>query len=130
AAGRGCTLHFLRGGRYVARAGGIVPGRSVERRAGEPPAFWDRTRDSLEQIFFPEHPVSPVRPGRGAPDTVFDHRAGVDIDWQLVSSFLRKYRDEVNILDVDECASAAEAEARLRVLVRASDSGPGRTVAR
>jgi hypothetical protein len=93
-------------------------------------APWDRARDSIAEIFFPETRVSPARPGHASRDAALDHDAGVDIDWQLVSTFLRKHRDEVNVLDVDECASTDAAAARLRVLVEAAVSGPGRTLAR
>jgi hypothetical protein len=102
----GCTLHCLRGGRYLARLGGV-----------------DGAPGLIERIYFAGRADSP--PQAGDPD-----ETGVDIDWQLVSSFLRKHRDDVNVLDVDECASASEAAARLRVLVSAALSGPGRTVAR
>jgi hypothetical protein len=128
--GRACTLHFLRGGRYMARVSGIVPGPANTGRAAEPLAPWDRARDLIAEIFFPETRVAPARPGRSSRDAVLGHDAGVDIDWQLVSTFLRKYRDEVNVLDVDECASADAAAARLRVLVEAAVSAPGRTLAR
>ena len=102
----GCTLHFLRGGRYLARLGGV-----------------DGAPGLIERIYFAGRADSPAQ--AGDPD-----ETGVDIDWQLVSSFLRKHRDDVNVLDVDECASASEAAARLRVLASTALSGPGRTVAR
>ena len=54
----------------------------------------------------------------------------MDIDWQLVASYLRKYQDAINFLDVDECASPGEAEERLRVLAVSAVGSPGRTLAR
>ena len=47
------------------------------------------------------------------------------MDWQLVGSYLRSHRDAVNVLDVDECATAPEAIARLRVLIAAACGPPG-----
>ena len=119
--GGGCTLHFLRGGRYLARLGGVVPTPADSRATRE--AGGDTAPRLLERIFF----AGSADPSVGAQP---ENDAAVDIDWQLVSSFLRKHRDEVNVLDIDECASAAEAEARLRVLVSSALAGPERTVAR
>lgn len=112
APGGGCTLHFLRGGRYMARLCGVVPGPAGSKVA---------MGGLVNRVFFAAGTDSPLKP---------EDDSGVDIDWQLVSSFLRKHRDEVNVLDVDECASAGEAEARLRVLVSAALTGPERIVAR
>jgi hypothetical protein len=47
----------------------------------------------------------------------------------LVASYLARYRDEVNVLDVDECDSLETALARLRVLAVATVGGE-RVVAR
>jgi hypothetical protein len=129
-AGSACTLHFLRGGRYMARVGGIVPGLPGSSRAAGFDEPWGRARGLIAEIFFPQPAASTARPSGVSRDVAGNRDPGVDIDWQLVGTFLRKYRDEVNVLDVDECASAGEAEARLRVLVEAAVSGPGRTLAR
>lgn len=109
--GDACTLHFLCGGRYLGRFGG------VDSSSDEAQRCWSKIRDLLDRFYFPG-------PRRDAADE------GVDIDWQLVASFVRKNRDEVNVLDIDECASPADALKRLRVLAAAALAGPGRTVAR
>src|SRR5206468_2243457 len=117
-----CTMHFLRGGRYLRRLGGFASDSAA------PGDSWKEAAGLLSRHYF----QSSTRTGRGAGDK--GHEApgggddGVDIDWQLVSSFVRKYRDEVSVLDVDECGSLAEADSRLRVLVRGA--GAGRIVAR
>jgi hypothetical protein len=111
--GGGCTLHVLRGGRYMARLGSV---------AG--------TREILDRTFFSGDSRSSAPSGGVPGGTPPDRAMGVDFDWQLIGSFLRRHRDEVNVLDIDECASAAEAEARLLVLVQAALAGPGRTLAR
>ncbi len=114
--GATCTLHLLRGGRYAGRVGGVAATAS-----GGP---WIKAGLLVVRLYFPES-IDGGEAGR--PGGVDE---GVDIDWRLVSSFVRKYRDEVSVLDVDECASPADAEERLRVLVQAALAGPGRTVAR
>jgi hypothetical protein len=86
---------------------------------------WKKARPLIARLYFPAS-----TDGGEADDRPGGVDEGVDIDWRLVSSFVRKYRDEVNVLDVDECVSPADAEARLRVLVQAALAGPGRTVAR
>ncbi|HXU12525.1 MAG TPA: hypothetical protein VN898_11210, partial [Candidatus Binatia bacterium] len=111
--GGGCTLHVLRGGRYMARLGSAAGSREI-----------------LERTFFLGDPRSSASSGGTSGGTPPDRAMGVDFDWQLIGSFLRRHQDEVNVLDIDECASAAEAEARLLVLVQAALAGPGRTVAR
>jgi hypothetical protein len=118
--GRGaCTLHLLKAGRYLGRVSGVPgdlsgdPWRTATARVATA-YFHSRTRRRSE--------APAAAAGRGAP--------GAEVDWQLVGSFLRKHRDEVNFLDLDECASPEEAVARLRVLVRAATSGAGRVVAR
>jgi GIY-YIG catalytic domain-containing protein len=111
APGTACTFHFLRGGHYLGRIGGVEP--------SAPPAqpSWSQTRDLVARSYFTGGP----RDAAGE---------GVDIDWRLVASFVRKNRDEVNVLDIDECASPADAEKRLRVLAAAALGNRGRTVAR
>ena len=122
--GTTCTLHLLRGGRYLRRLGGLPS------HAEAPGGPWEAVRSLIARLYFP--PFSDDdRAGDGVERVIAGGQdEGADIDWQLVSSFLRKYRDEVNVLDVDECATPAEAEQRLRVLARAVDTGPGRIVAR
>jgi hypothetical protein len=113
----------LRGGRYVGRIGGVLPG------AAPSAATWTRTRSLIASLYFPET----AEDGRKTPAAsagAAGNDDGVDIDWQLVASFLRKYHDAINFLDVDECASPGEAEARLRVLAVSALGSPGRTLAR
>jgi len=118
-----CTLHFLRGGRYVERIGRLAP--DARPRADG----WARGRALLARHYFPGSP--PGSGGRaGRLDPAGEQDAGVDIDWQLVASYLRRHADEINVLDVDECASSEEAESRLRVLAAAALVTPDRTVAR
>ena len=101
-----CTLHFLRGGRYLGRERGVAPAA----RPGP------RIEARVARDYFSGHDAGPEP---------------VDIDWILVGSFLRSRRDLVNVLDVDECATAAEALDRLRVLIAAACGPPGgRVVAR
>jgi len=119
-----CTLHLLRGGRYLRRLGGLASD------AEAPGGAWETVRSLIARLYFPSSTEDGRAAGGGEPVTAGRPDEGVDIDWQLVSSFVRKYRDEINVLDVDECASPAEAEQRLRVLARAVEAGPGRIVAR
>ena len=118
-----CTFHALRGGRYVGRVGGVVPA------AAPSAATWTRTRTLIASLYFPESAENGRKtPAEAAGAAGYDD--GVDIDWQLVASYLRKYQDAINFLDVDECASPAEAEERLRVLAVSAVGSPGRTLAR
>ena len=119
-----CTLHLLRGGRYLRRLGGLA----FESSAPEGP--WKEARFLIARLYFPPSKVGGPSAGGAEPNPVGSREEGADIDWQVVASFLRKYRDQVNVLDVDECASPDAAERRLRVLVRAAAAGSGRTVAR
>jgi hypothetical protein len=107
-AGSGCTLHLTRGGRYLRAlpVGG----------AGEE---WSAVEQALAVYF--EAAVTDANSGAVEP--------AVDLDWPLLSSFLRRHRDATNILDVDECADAREACTRVRTLVAATLSG-ARVVAR
>jgi hypothetical protein len=100
-----CTLHLLRGGRYLRRLVAIEP--AGLGAAGITPF--------LDTAYF-------------AGATAGDEAA--DIDWQLVASYLRRHRDEVNVLDIDECSSATQAVDRLRVLGAAAVAGGGPVVAR
>jgi hypothetical protein len=116
-----CTMHFLKGGLYLKRLGGFATDSAA------PVESWKEALNLLARHYFPSSTRTGGVAGGKRPDASAG-ADGVDIDWQLVSSFVRKYRDEVNVLDVDECASVAEAEGRLRVLVRGA--GSGRIVAR
>jgi hypothetical protein len=60
----------------------------------------------------------------GGPDD-----GAADLDWPLLSSFLRRRRDVINVLDIDECADTREAAARVRTLIAATLAG-ARVVAR
>ena len=123
-----CTLHVLRGGRYLGRVSGIAPrpgsrGESMGGASAAAPAGpWNRARRLIAGVFFPQSAAGGEAAG--------GEDRSVDIDWQLVSTYLRKHGDEVSILDIDESPSLEDAEARLLVLVRAALSGAGRTVAR
>ncbi len=132
---RTCTLHLLRGGRYFGRIAEVRPASGADGsepagpRPPAPPESWERARRRIGRVFFPlAAPRIPAAP-RGA-DPAADDETGLDIDWQLVSSYLRKHRDEVSFLDIDESSSREEAESRLRVLVGAVLASPGRTLAR
>ncbi len=98
-----CTIHLLRQGRYLGR----VPGAgatAVPFRRRLAAAYFAPDGD------LPENPI--------------------DIDWSIVSSYLGAHRDEVNVLDLDECDSAEDAVARLDLLVHATTPGGGRVIAR
>jgi hypothetical protein len=105
-AGGGCTLHLTREGRYL-RA--LPLGRDAGVDA------WTEVDGALALYF-------------GEPRTA-EGAAAADLDWPLLSSFLRRHRDATNLLDIDECADAREASARVRTLVRATLTGV-RVVAR
>jgi len=133
-----CTLHLLRGGRYLGRQAGEPHDAGPDRpRGGD---SWRRLAETIAAAYFPDaaqgraRSSRPRRPGSvsGAPSRGAGplREEGVDIDWQLVASYVRAHRDEVNALDVDECASPREALTRLRVLMQAACSGGGRVVAR
>jgi hypothetical protein len=111
--GAGCTLHLLRGGRYLKRIAAAAPG-GAGARAEAHVAGGEDLHEALDAGYFRGH--------RRHEET--------EIDWAIVSSYLRRYHDEVSVLDVDECASSAEAADRLAVLVRAALTGPGKVVAR
>ena len=115
AEGPGCTLHLLRGGRYLKRIAAAAPAGGAAVRAGARGAGSTDLHDALEAGYF-----------RGQPR----RHEETEIDWAIVSSYLRRYHDEVSVLDVDECASSAEAADRLAVLIRATLAGPGKVVAR
>jgi hypothetical protein len=100
-----CTLHLLRGGRYLGRLGGLSEYGPAALAAA----------DRVRAAYFED--------GAAPAD-------GHDIDWQLIGSYLRKHRDGVNVLDIDECGSHEAAIGRLQVLVREALAGGGRVLAR
>src|SRR5262245_3481667 len=114
------TLHMLKDGRYLRRLGGL------ECALAQPPGAWEEATGLLARFYFPKE----GDPTGGAPVEADGLDEGVDIDWQLVASFVRRHRDEINVLDIDECGTLREAEERLRVLVKAANAGPDRVVAR
>ena len=114
AEGPGCTLHLLRGGRYLKRLAVAAPGVAASR-AGARGAGGADLHETIDGGYFR---------GRAR------RHEETEIDWAIVSSYLRRYHDEVSVLDVDECASSAEAADRLAVLIRSTLAGPGKVVAR
>jgi len=102
-----CTLHLLRGGRYLRRIS------CADDPDGGGPA-WAPIDAAVRDAYF-------EAPGGDA---------GGEMDWFLLSSYLRAHLDTVNILDVDECAGADEAAGRLRVLFAAERAGSGRVLVR
>jgi hypothetical protein len=102
-----CTLHLLRGGRYLGR----LP--CAEDPAGGGPE-WSAVDAAVHGAYF----------ATAAQNT------GGEMDWFLFSSYLRRHADAISVLDVDECADAREAAGRLRVLFAAARSGTGRVLAR
>jgi hypothetical protein len=101
-----CTLHLLRNGAYLERRRGL---------AGEGSPAWEESRRAIALAYF--DPAAASAPGG-------------ELDWALVSSFLGRHRDAINVLDIDECPTAAAAAERLRVLIDAVLSGAGRVLAR
>jgi hypothetical protein len=116
-AGATCTLHFLRGGLYVKRLSGLTAGVPGSRPGSTGREAWREVASTLAAAYFA---------GEGHPDP----GPGADLDWQLVGSYLRRFRDTTNVLDVDESRDAEAALGRLRVLVEATLGGGGRTLAR
>jgi len=102
-----CTLHLLRGGRYLRR----LP-CAEDPAAGGP--GWSAIDAVVRSAYFAA--------------TADD--AGGEMDWFLLGSYLRRHVDSVNVLDVDECADAGDAAGRLRVLFQAARAGAGRVHAR
>jgi len=111
-----CTLHLLRGGFYLKRISGLRNDEAGVSEAGSADA-WREAAAALRAGYF-------ARDGGPGPDP------SAGLDWQLVGSFLRRFRDEVNVLDVDESGDASTALDRLRTLVAATLASPGRTLAR
>ena len=111
-----CTLHLLRDGFYLRRISGLRNDDAGVSEAGSGDA-WREAAGALRVAYF-------ERDGEAGPD------ASAGLDWQLVGSFLRRFRDEVNVLDVDESEDARAALDRLRTLVAATLASPGRTLVR
>ena len=106
-----CTVHLLRKGRYLGRVAGLGAAGNALTRAMR----------LVARAYFRAEPGA-----RPSGDDLEEH----DVDWQLVGSYLRRHRDEVSVLDLDECASSGEAAERLKALVAAVGAGAGRVVAR
>ena len=100
-----CTLHLMQEGRYRLRCVAVDPD------AGD--GAWEPVRAALDRIY------------AGGPGT-----PGTDLDWALVSSYLRKHDASVQVLDVDEAPTLDVAAARLRVLARGALAGAGKLLAR
>ena len=105
--GGACTLHLLRAGRYLLRL-------TCDEDPANPGPSWDAIDTAVQQSYF----------------TATETESGGEIDWFLLSTFLRRHVDEVSVLDIDECATADEARSRLRVLFGAARTGQGRVLAR
>ena len=119
-----CTLHLLQGGRYLRRLPGLRtaqcdPGADTAREA------WQEAAAVVTGAYFPSGNAE----GAGAIDSSGTD-AGIDLDWQMVGSYLRRFRDEVSFLDVDECADEGDAMERLHLLVGEISSGNGPIIAR
>ena len=102
-----CTLHLVRGGRYLRRLA-----CDEDPHAGGP--RWSGIDAAVRTAYF-----EPLRDGEGG-----------ELDWFLLGSFLRRHLGSLNVLDVDECADARDAAARLRVLYAAARAGQGGVTAR
>ena len=100
-----CTLHLMQEGRYRRRCAGVDPD------AGD--GAWGPVREALDRTYAD----SPAEPGG-------------DLDWALVSSYLRRHDAAVQVLDVDEAPTLDAASDRLRVLARGALAGSGKLHAR
>ena len=118
-----CTVHLLRAGRYLGRVRGLLPPFAGPAESSSD--AWSRCLSSLGAYF-----SGAGRAGAGGENLAGAPLFGTDVDWHLVSSYLRAHRDEVNILDLDECPSPDAAARRLLVLVEAACTGSARVVAR
>ena len=115
---RTCTVHLLRGGRYLGRFPGMTPGTLPG------PGPEGRRRNvaaRLRRWYFGGGAGTGKSPAG---------RDSVDVDWELIASYVRRHRDRVNVLDIDECASLDDALARLQVLADAAVSAPQPVIAR
>ena len=120
-----CTLHLLRQGRHLGRV------RGLPADTGHP--AWRDVREAVELGYFrPAGAGPPDDREAGRPDAGTPAGAAGDpgFDWQLAASYLRRRRDEVNVLDLDECGTLDDAIRRLGVLADAALSGAQRVVAR
>ena len=130
-----CTVHFMRRGRYQGRIRGI-PSPCVG--AGEHRDRWQQLDEAVRAVYFQSRErVFQQAPaarggGEGLPVRQAEAAAGVgpgresnsgDIDWQLVASYLARYRDEVNVLDVDDCDSPERVLTSLQILAAATVGG-------
>jgi hypothetical protein len=105
-----CTLHLMQEGRYRRRLAGVDP--------DDPGAGWEKVRAALDRTY-------------AAADTqAAATDPGSDLDWALVSSYLRRHDDRVMVLDVDEAPDLEVAAERLRVLARGALAGSGKLLAR
>jgi hypothetical protein len=95
-----CTLHLLRGGRYLRRY-------SCAEDPAAPGPGWGSIDAAVAGAYF----------------EATNDDAGGEMDWFLLSSYLRRHADAVNVLDVDECSDAHDAAGRLRVLFTAARAG-------
>jgi hypothetical protein len=95
----------MQAGRYRLRCAGVDPDADD--------GAWQAVRDALDRTYAP------------APGT-----PGTDLDWALVSSYLRRHDASVQVLDVDEAPTLEVAAERLRVLARGALAGAGRLLAR
>jgi hypothetical protein len=127
-----CTLHMLREGRYLGRVLRVAPSTPDGRRrhgkshrsAGR---GWTDAGDRVGRGYFSR------RRARDCSTTAAQSRSEptpIDVDWELVGSYLRRNQDLINVLDVDECATLQEAIGRLKVLVGAACSQMVRVVTR
>jgi GIY-YIG catalytic domain len=122
-----CTLHLLRQGRYLGRVAGVIaPERGASHRESDAASPWSRALDRIRVCYF----GGAGGADGGGVDGEQGSPTATEYDWQLAGSYLRAHRDEVNVLDIDECAGLDEAAARLRVLLAAAAAGAGRVVAR
>lgn len=98
-----CTLHLMRSGRYRRRCARLDPDGDG----------WAAVRAALDETYN----------GDGT-------TPGTDVDWALISSYLRRHDDAVQVLDVDEAPGLEAAAERLRVLARGAVAGAGKLLAR
>jgi hypothetical protein len=106
AGGPTCTLHLMQEGRYHRRCAGVDPDADD--------GGWAQVRGALESAYASSAAAPP----------------GGDLDWALVSTYLKRHDHAVQVLDVDEAPGLEAAEERLRVLARGALAGAGKLVAR
>ncbi|HEU4401021.1 MAG TPA: nucleotide excision repair endonuclease, partial [Candidatus Polarisedimenticolia bacterium] len=87
-----CTVHFVKGGRYLGRVSGAsVSGGPVGAKGGGPR---QQAAARLATVFFPGSGRAPRRAARHGHGREGSPAEAIDLDWQLVASFLRQHRDE------------------------------------